>query len=142
MTADLSNFYLNTPLKRPEYIRPKLSDIPDEIIEQYGLRDKASKDGYVYMAVTKGMYGLPQAGLLANQLLEKRLNKHGYRQSKLVPGLWSHDTRPIQFTLVVDDFGVKYERSKDARHLMNVLKQHYDVTEDWTGARYIGITLD
>ena len=43
---------------------------------------------------------------------------------------------------MVDDFGVKYERSKDARHLMNVLKQHYDVTEDWTGARYIGITLD
>ena len=95
MTADLSNFYLNTPLKRPEYIRLKLSDIPDEIIKQYGLRDKASKDGYVYMEVTKGMYGLPQAGLLANQLLEKRLNKHGYRQSKLVPGLWSHDTRPI-----------------------------------------------
>ena len=92
MTADLSNFYLKTPLKRPEYIRLKLSDIPDEIIQQYGLRDKASKDGYVYMEVTKGMYGLPQAGLLANQLLEKCLNKHGYRQSKLVPRLWSHDT--------------------------------------------------
>lgn len=43
---------------------------------------------------------------------------------------------------MVDDFGVKYKCSKDARHLMNVLKQHYDVTEDWTGARYIGITLD
>ena len=56
------------------------------------------------------MYGLPQAGLLANELLEKRLNEAGYRQSKLklVPGLWKHDWRPIQFTLVVDDFGVKY----------------------------------
>jgi CheY-like chemotaxis protein len=52
---------------------------------------------------TKGMYSLPQAGLIANKLLEKRLNKHGYRQSKLVPGLWKHDTRPIQFILVVDD---------------------------------------
>ena len=57
---------------------------------------------------TKGMYGLPQAGLIANELLVKRLNKHGYRQSKLVPGLWKHDTRTIQFTLVVDNFGVEY----------------------------------
>ena len=142
MTADISNFYLNTPLKRPEYIRLKISDIPDEIIKEYKLQDKVTSDGYVYMEVTKGMYGLPQSGLLANQLLEKRLNKHGYKQSKLVPGLWTHDTRPIQFTLVVDNFGVKYKHGKDARHLMNVLKNHYDVTEDWTGARYIGITLD
>jgi hypothetical protein len=64
--------------------------------------------GFVYLEVTKGMYGLPQAGLLANELLEKRLNKHGYHQSKFVPGLWKHKTRPIMFTLVVDDFGVKY----------------------------------
>ena len=32
-TADLSNFYLMTPLKRPEYGRVKLTDIPDEIIK-------------------------------------------------------------------------------------------------------------
>ena len=52
----------------------------------------------------------------------------------MVPGLWVHKKRPIQFTLVVDDnFSIKYERSADARHLINVLKQHYDVTEDWKG---------
>jgi len=54
------------------------------------------------------MYGLPQAGLLANKHLEKRLNEKAYRQSKLALGLWKHDWRPIQITLVVDDFGVKY----------------------------------
>ena len=53
------------------------------------------------------MYGLPQEGLLANEILEKILNKRGYQQSKLVPSLWTHDWRPVQFTLVVDDFGVK-----------------------------------
>jgi hypothetical protein len=37
------------------------------------------------------MYELPQAGLLANELLEKRLNACGWRQSKLVPSLWKHD---------------------------------------------------
>jgi len=45
------------------------------------------------------------------------LNKHGYHQSKLVPGLWKHNTRPMQFTLVVDDFGVKYVGEEHANHL-------------------------
>ncbi|EJK62273.1 hypothetical protein THAOC_17120, partial [Thalassiosira oceanica] len=142
MTMDISNFYLNTPMPRPEYIRTKLSDIPDEIIDQYNLRKLATADGSVYMIVTKGMYGLPQAGKLANELLEKRLNAHGYRQSKLVPGLWKHDWRPIQFTLVVDDFGVKYVGKEHAEHLASAIRQNYKVTEDWTGNRYIGITLD
>ncbi len=106
MTMDISNFYLNSPLPRPEFIRIKLSDIPEEIIVEYMLREKATCNGSIYIMATKGMYGLPQAGLIANKLLELRLNKHGYRQSKLVPGLWRHDTRPIQSTLVVNDFGV------------------------------------
>jgi hypothetical protein len=79
---------------------------------------------------------------LANELLKKRLNKHGYQQSKLVPGLWKHDTRPIQFTLAVNDFGVKYVGEEHAQHLKNMLKQHYKLTCDWTGTRYIRITLD
>ena len=117
MTLDISNFYLMTPLKRPEYIRMKLADIPEEIIVEYKLRNKATPDGSIYIVANKGMYGLPQAGLLANELLEKRLNANGYRQSKLVPGLWKHDWQPIQFTLVVDDFGVKYVGKEHALHL-------------------------
>ena len=93
------------------------------------------------MAV-RGMYGLPQAGLLANELLEERLNKAGYHQSKLVPGLWTHEWRPIQFTLVVDDFGVKYVGREHAEHLQRTIAEHYKVTTDWTGERYIGIKLD
>ena len=85
------------------------------------------------MEVNKGMYGLKQSGLLANELLAKRLNKNGYHQSKLVPGLWVHESRPIQFTLVVDDFGIKYEREQDARHLMKVLTHYYEVTHGKKG---------
>ena len=48
----------------------------------------------------------------------------------MVPGLWHHKTRPITFTLVADDFGVKYTNKEDAHHLMSVLRQHYAVTED------------
>ena len=90
MTADISNFYLNTLLARPEYIRLKLTDIPDKIVKECNLQIKATKDGSIYLEVTKGMYGLPHAGRLANKLLEKRLNSRGYYQSKLVPGLWKH----------------------------------------------------
>ena len=93
MTIDLSNFYLNTPMKRYEYVKLRLSDIPEEIIAEYKLREsgKITADGFVYVEVRKGMHGLPQAGILAQDLLEERLNDHGYRQVPKVPGLWKHD---------------------------------------------------
>ena len=79
------------------------------------------------------MYGLPQVGLLAQELLEKRLNEKGYRQSKYTPGLWKHDTQAIQFMLVVDDFGIKYVKKENAVHLIETLKEHYTISEDWGG---------
>ncbi|KAK1740972.1 hypothetical protein QTG54_008224 [Skeletonema marinoi] len=142
MTMDVGNFYLNTPLPRPEFLRLHIDDIPEEIITQYNLRQKVTDKGYTYVKATKGMYGLPQAGLLANELLEKRLNEAGYYQSKLVPGLWSHEWRPIRFSLVVDDFGVMYQGREHAEHLESVLKLHYPVKSEWDGKRYIGIFLD
>jgi hypothetical protein len=142
MTVDISSLYLMTPLHRAKFIQIKISDIPNEVIREYKLREKATKNRSIYIRAKCGMYSLPQAGLLANELLKKFLNKHGYRQSKLVPGLWKHDTRPIQFTLVVDDFGVKYIGKEHAQHLKNALKEHYKLTCNWTGKRYIGITLD
>jgi hypothetical protein len=139
---DISNFYLNTPLKHPEYIRMKITDIPEEIITEYKLRDLVEPNDCVYIIIVLGMYGLPHAGLIANELLEKRLNNHGYHQSKLVPGLWKHKWRPIWFTLVVDDFGVKYVGKEHALHLKSVLESYYPLSTDWTGNRYIGIRLD
>jgi hypothetical protein len=133
ITMDISNFYLMTPLHHAEFIQIKISDIPDEVIREYKLREKATKNGSIYIRAKRGMYGLPQAGLLANKLLKKRLNIHRYRQNKLVLGLWKHDTRPIQFTLVVDDFGIKYVGKEHAQHLKNPLKEHYKLTCDWTG---------
>ena len=67
------------------------------------------------------MYGLPQVVLIAKELLEKRLTKHEYTQSKIVTGLWTHKWRPIQFTLVVDDFGLKYAGKENAQKLISAL---------------------
>jgi hypothetical protein len=53
------------------------------------------------------MYGLPQAGITAQELLTKRLKKHGYTKSKTMPGLWTHEWHPTTFSLVIDNFGVK-----------------------------------
>ena len=48
------------------------------------------------------------AGKLANDLLIKRMSKHGYHLCQYKPGLWKHVWRPFTFTLVVDDFGIKF----------------------------------
>ena len=52
-------------MKRYEYVKLHLRGFPDEIIQEYRLTEKATNDGYVYVEVRKGMYGLPQAGSLA-----------------------------------------------------------------------------
>jgi hypothetical protein len=87
MAMDISNFYLMSPLHHANFIQIKLSGIPNEVIRELKLRKKATKNRSIYIRAKRGMYGLPQAGLLANKILKKCLNKHGYRQSILVPGL-------------------------------------------------------
>jgi hypothetical protein len=104
MCLDVKNVYLGTPMDQFEYLRIPIKLIPLEIIIQYALLPLVSY-GHIYIEVQKGMYGLPQAGILANLLLAKRLDPHGYRQTKSTPGLWAHDTLPVTFSLGVDDFG-------------------------------------
>jgi hypothetical protein len=140
MGMDLKNFYLNTPLDRYEYMRLPIDIIPDEILEQYNLLPMAHK-GYIYIEIQKGMYGLPQAGILANKLLKKRLAVHNYFPCVHTPGLWKHKTRPVIFSLVVDDFGVKYTGREHAEHLYNALEEHYEAACDWDGKLYCGVTL-
>jgi hypothetical protein len=87
------------------------------------------------------MYGLPQAGRLANNDLADHLAHNGYIQSTTTPGLYQHVTRPITFCLVVDDFGVKYIGKEHADHLIAVLKEKYAITTNWTGNKYIGLDI-
>ena len=46
------------------------------------------------------------------------------------------------FSLAVDDFAVKYTRKEDAEHLLNALKKDYIASEDWEGAKYLGLTIE
>jgi hypothetical protein len=88
---DIKNFYLCTPMTRYEYMQFKLANMPEDVITHYHLKDIATPDGYVYCKICQGMYGLPQAGIIAQELLAERLKEHGYTQSKTMPGLWTHE---------------------------------------------------
>jgi predicted class III extradiol MEMO1 family dioxygenase len=81
-------------------------------------------DGYTSKSAVECM-GLPQAGSLGHDLLEQRLNKEEYFQSQIVPPLWKHKTKPIQFVLVVDNYGIKYLKKEDLDHLIQTLEKHY-----------------
>jgi hypothetical protein len=84
----------------------------------------------------RAVWGLPQAGILANKLLWKQLLPHGYYKCANKPGLWKHKRWPIAFTLVVEDFGVK------KGYLIWCIKQKYELTEDWASNLYCGIKLN
>ena len=93
-TMDISNFYLGSPLPRPEFMRLPIRLIPDKIIQKYNLK-QIEEDGTVYLKIVKGMYGLPQAGKIANELLIKRMRTAGYHPCQFTPGLWRHVWRPV-----------------------------------------------
>jgi hypothetical protein len=141
LVIDINNFYLNTPLGRFEYMVINLASLPQEMIEKYDLNELA-QDGKVYIEIQKGMYGLPQAGILANELLQRNLAKDGYLPMTHTHGLWTHDTHPISFSLVVDDFGAKYIGQEHAEHLMACIKKNYNISSDWNGTAYCGLMLD
>ena len=55
-------------------MRLQVSLLPDEIITHYKLKDIAD-DGYVYCEIQRGVYGLAEAGVLANKLLSSSLER-------------------------------------------------------------------
>ena len=99
-------------------------------MEKYNPTEKLH-NGYIYARVTKGMYVIPQAGRIAHEHLLKHLEPYGCHPSSKNPRLWKHNSQPINFTLVVDDFGVKYVGKEHALHLKAALETKYKVTADW-----------
>jgi hypothetical protein len=140
-TTDVKDFYLNTPMEEKDwvYLRIPVDDIPACILQLY---NPVIKNGFAYAVVMKGMYGLKQAGKLANDLLQTNLAPYGYAPVPITPGLWKHNTRNISFTLVVDDFGICYSDRTDLDHLLHALETHYKISTDLSGSTYIGLNID
>jgi len=76
--ADVGNFYTNSRLEKPEYMRIHIRDIPQEVIDEYDVMKYVDEDRYVYCEITGAMYGLSQAGYIVNKDLEKHLKPFGY----------------------------------------------------------------
>ena len=119
---DIKNMYLQTPMDRKEYMRIPIKLIPQEFMDWYKLQDKIH-NGHIYCKICRGIYGLPQVGKLSNDLLRKRLATCGYFECTHTPGLWRHIWRPVTFTLVVDDFGVKLIGIEQLKHIIASLKK-------------------
>ncbi len=118
-----------------------LALFPEWIQTQYNL-DKLALNRFVYLEMRCAVWGLPQAGILANKLLQKRLLPHGYFECPNTPGLWKHATRSILFTLVVDNFRVKYVGKEHVNYLIKCIKTKNKLTKDCLGDLYCDIKLN
>ena len=87
------------------------------------------------------MYGPLQADKSPNDELKLQIAKFGYEASPITPGLWRHQTHPLQFLLVLDEFEIKYERQEDITNLLDALKKIYKISEDCDGKLYCGLNL-
>ena len=106
-----------------------MSKIPQEFTNKYNLTIFAH-NGWVYFEIRRGCYGLPQSGIMKNKQLRNRPEKEGYYEAHTTPGLWRHKWRPVQFCLIVDDFGVEYVGNQHYDHLATILKQYHNINED------------
>jgi hypothetical protein len=127
-------------MERPEFMRMNRRQLSPTIIAEYDLEQYFQND-IMHFIVTKGMYGLPQAGLLAQQRLVAHLALHDYIQSDSVPCLFTHATNGITFVLVVDDFGIKFRTTAGRDHLLATLRLQYQITVDDAGTQYLGMTI-
>ena len=57
-----------TPIDYPEYVKIKQTDIPQGFIDYYNLHEYV-QHGWEYFEIHNDVYGLPQSGSLANNLL-------------------------------------------------------------------------
>ncbi|KAI2497591.1 Reverse transcriptase (RNA-dependent DNA polymerase) [Fragilaria crotonensis] len=138
MATDLKDFYLGTPMERYEYMRIPIGLIPDVIIELYNLLPLVH-NGHVFVEIRRGMYGLPQAGRppttnsslwhpMAITLSRSRPAYGNTRRATSCSASLSTISHPIHVAGRRRSFDYHTER-------------HYQVSVDWTGTRYCGLTL-
>ena len=88
------------------------------------------------------MYGLKQAAILVYNNLQANLKPFGYVPVIGTVGLYKHESQLTIFCLCVDDFGIKYNNTRNTQHLLNAIGIKYKCTCNWTGSNYCGLTLE
>ena len=77
MTIDIKDYYLGTPMNRYEYMKSPVKHIQEDIMLQFNLAHLIVNDR-VMVKIRKGVYGLPHAGIIAQERLNTHLKKYGY----------------------------------------------------------------
>ena len=95
-------------------MRIPLKRIPQEIVDEYNLATLVDNQVWIYMRIKKGVYGLKQSGIIANQELAEHMAPFGYHHVQNTTGLWVHDHQKTIISLVVDDFCFQYYSVEDA----------------------------
>ena len=139
---DSKYFYLNLVLLENEWIRIKLSTTPENFIENHDSHYLVDVHENFYTEVRGVMHWLPQVGHLAYEDLESYLAQCGCKPEKFIPGLWKHMNNGISFTLVVDDFWIKFYTMKSLKHFINSLQQKYEIPTSMEGHLLVVFTLD
>ena len=144
-TLDLTDFYLGSRLPSPEYIKIYVHDYPESVLSDLGLADFVQLDKqqkrFVYFSINGGLYGLPQAGKIAQNDAIALLKASGFHETA-TPCLFRHATRDITFCLVVDDYGVKYTSREDLDFLVDCLSAKYHVKVHPVATKHLGITIN
>ena len=125
-------------MERYKYINLPLALLPKEIVEQYKLT--TVRKGR--MCVCRNPTG--NVRIETGKTNCKGLSDLEHWTTRLLPmqsHTWpvDHKWRPIMFSLVVDDFGVKYVGKEHANNLIKKKKKYHPLSVDWTGSLYCGI---
>ena len=122
-------------------MKMKLKIIPQEIIDQCQLQ-YLEENGWVYTKIVKVMPGLKQVACLENERLVHHLAPYGYAPVQHTPSLWKYESNVILLALVVDDFGLKSTSDSVTSHLLQELRDKYQITVDPSGTKFLGFVLD
>jgi len=145
VTADIVDYYLHSKLDKGNevYMYIKVSDMPEFTQKHFNIQQYLEPGQLsVLVRVLGGLYGMPEAGYLAQQKLIPILATKGFVQCKSTPCLFIHPTRDIEFTLVVDDFFISYAHDTDANFLLDTLRSTYPLKVNWSANKYIGFDIE
>ena len=124
-----------------EYVKFNYNLIPQRIIDHNKL-DTIVDNGFIYAKINKAWYGLKQSGKIAHNNLVKHLNKYDYVQAEHIDGVFVHKLWDISFTLVVDNFGIKYTNKDDGNYLISIMRSKYKFKVDFDAKQYIRVLLN
>jgi hypothetical protein len=142
LSTDITDFYLGTDIAEPEYMWIPFKFFSPSLVTLYRLDTLQQYNGLILMQLNKNIYGLPQAGILSQQRLISHLKSYGYTECANTSCLFQHATRNTKFSLVVDDFLIKYDKKDDADHLLSALSVIYSLRTDWHATLYLGMTIE